>query len=175
MTPRKKSVVVALGREGYSCREISSRVWFHYSTVNQFLRKYAETRKLEQFKGRGRKAATTPQQDRYLTRLSLRNRFATSNELRRDMEGHSGVQVSARTIRRRLLNAGLAARHPQKKPLLTKDMMWASWNGQRIIKTGLWSTGDRLSFPMNQNSTCITQMGRPTLDIDLENLSLQNV
>ena len=93
--------------------------------MNRFLRRFSQTGRLEQAKGRGRKAATTPQQDRFLTRLSLRNRFATSTELRRDMMEQSGANISARTIRRRLLNAGLAARCPRKKPLLTKNMTLA--------------------------------------------------
>ena len=70
----------------------------------------------------GTKKVTSKASDRILVRSSLKDRRATSTDLKRSLEESSGVQVSSRTIRRRLLDAGLGARRPRHKPLLTKKM-----------------------------------------------------
>lgn len=122
LTPRKKSVIVALSKEGFSSREIANRVGFNQSTVVRLLQKYQRTGDVARKRGRGRKRVTTAAEDRYLIRLCIRNRRASSSDLKRAWQEGSGITSSARTVRRRLLAAGLAARRPRRKPLLSKTM-----------------------------------------------------
>lgn len=73
-------------------------------------------------KGRcGRKRISSQQDDRSLIRLSKANRKMTCR-LMLEMNT-SGVQMSSMTVRRRLIEAGLRAYRPRKKPKLTAAMM----------------------------------------------------
>lgn len=125
LTPRKKAVIIALNNEGLSSRVISDRIGFNHSTVSRLLQKFRQTGSVERTMGRGRKKASTVADDRFLVRLSLKNRRASSTVLKREWEESSGVNVTSRTVRNRLLAAGLAAHRPRKKPLLTKAMRTA--------------------------------------------------
>lgn len=122
LTPEKKSVIVALSKEGLSTRKIASRIGFHHSTVSRLLKKAQETGKTDRIPGRGRKRASTNADDRILKRMCLSDRHLSSTELKRDWQDATGVRVSSRTVRNRLCEVGLNARRPRKKPLLTKKM-----------------------------------------------------
>ena len=58
-------------------------------------------------------------QNRMLVRVSLRNRRLTSTQLKREWEEITTVSTSARTVRRRLDDAGMYGKVAIKKPLLT--------------------------------------------------------
>ena len=68
----------------------------------------------------GRKRKSVTRSDKTLIRISLRNRKLTSKELSRELKESSGVELSAPTVRRRLLENGLRGCKPRKKPLLTE-------------------------------------------------------
>ena len=122
LTPRKKAVIIALNNEGLSSRVISDRIGFNHLTVIRLLQKFRQTGGVKRTKIRGRKKASTAADDRFLVRLSLKNRRSSSTDLKREWQESSGVNVTSRTVRSCLLAAGLAARRPRKKPLLTKAM-----------------------------------------------------
>ena len=143
LTPRKKAVIIALSKEQLSSREIASRVGFNQSTVVRLLQKFNRTGGVERVKGRGRKRISTPAADRLLVRMSLQNRRASSTELKRAWEESSGVNVTGRTVRNRLLTAGLGARRPRKKPLLSQVMRKARlrWAKEHSLWTvDQWNT-----------------------------------
>lgn len=73
LTPRKKSVIVALSKEGFSTREISKRVKCDHSTVARQLKRYRETGSTERKNGRGRKRLSTAGDDRLLARMCLKD------------------------------------------------------------------------------------------------------
>lgn len=117
-----------------------------------------------QRKGRcGRKRISSKQDDRALARLSKANRKMTSRRLMVEMNT-SGVQMSSRTVRRRLIEAGLRAYRPRKKPKLTtamkkKRLLWAkqfaTWTEEDwkrvsclnvLITLKLYSTNDLFKF-----------------------------
>lgn len=122
LTPRRKSVCLALHTEGLSTREIAQRLHCHQSSVVRLLTKFRVTGSVSRQKGSERRPLSTPCQDRFLTRLCLRNRTASSTDLKTAWEAETGVQASSVTVRRRLFRAGLPARRPRKKPLLTAKM-----------------------------------------------------
>ena len=68
----------------------------------------------------GRKRKLVTRCDRTLIKISLRNRKLTSKELSRELKESSGVELSAPTVRRRLLENGLRGCKARKKPLLTE-------------------------------------------------------
>jgi Transposase len=70
-----------------------------------------------QRKGRcGRKRISSQQDDRALARLSKANRKMTSRRLMVEMNT-SGVQMSSRTVRRRLIEAGVSNTAPAGGPV----------------------------------------------------------
>jgi transposase len=155
LTPKKKSVAVALSKEGLSTTDISNRLNCSQSTVCRLLQRYRETGSIQRKKGSGGKFISTASQDRLLRRLAIRDRRATSTELNRAWESMSGVTCSSVTVRRRLLTAGLAARRPLKKPLLTVKMRAArlKWAREYVDKPlEFW----RSTIFSDESKFCIT-------------------
>lgn len=72
-----------------------------------------------------------------MKRLSLNNRHASAPDFKVQFENACGVSVSARTVQRRLVECGLLAYRPKKKPLLTKTMKQKrlSWAKQHVSWT----------------------------------------
>ena len=69
----------------------------------------------------GRKRKSVTRSDRTL--ILLRNRKLTSKELSRELKESSGVELSAPTLRRRLLENGLRRCKARKKPLLRENIV----------------------------------------------------
>ena len=83
---------------------------------------------------------STPLDDRMLVRLSVRNQRLTSTQLKMEWEEITAVKTCARTVRRRLDDAGMYGRLARKKPLLTERQKNI---GQRREKIGPLVTGIR--------------------------------
>lgn len=71
----------------------------------------------------GRKRVTTPRTDRTLINISKSNRKLTTKSIQVRLGSEYGINISTRTVRRRLVEAGLNARRPRKKPKLTPVMI----------------------------------------------------
>lgn len=142
-------------RKRATVREIAAKIGQGVSPagVLKVCKRFAETGTIKNKAGRGRKKVTTPQTDRRIVRLALRNRKSTSIDINNAL-ADSGVAVSGRTVRRRLVSAGLRARIPRKKPFLNpaqrlKRLQWAkkhvSWTSEQWKKV-LWSDETRISI-----------------------------
>ncbi|HEY6435747.1 MAG TPA: hypothetical protein VIY47_04090 [Ignavibacteriaceae bacterium] len=70
----------------------------------------------------GKKWITSKQDDRALVRHSKSNCEMTSRRLMVEMHA-SGVHLSSKTVRRRLIDAGLRAYRPRKKPKVMAAFM----------------------------------------------------
>jgi len=104
-------------------------------------------------KGRGRNKCTSDKTDRRIVRLALKNRKSTANEINSILQD-SNVKISDRTVRRRLVSAGLKARIPRKRPYLNekqrkKRLTWAkahiNWTTDEWKKV-LWSDETKISI-----------------------------
>ena len=111
--------VVHLSAKGLSTRAIASIIAANQSTVSRILKRHRETGSVEKKPRCGRPRKSTPRDDRHLKALSLANRFKTARQLRDEWSVDSAVDVSARTIRRRLLSAGLRGCVAVKKPFIS--------------------------------------------------------
>ena len=100
----------------------------------------------------GRKRKTTPRTDRKIVRMALSNRRTSCKNLSIALAAQ-GVSLATRTVNKRLLESGLKAYRPRKKPRLTHPMInarlawaqnhvqWTSeqWEKVRIIYLAIFS------------------------------------
>ena len=119
LSVEERARVVALHDEGYSGRAIARKLKIRPYTVQEIIKKVEETGTVRDRPQSGRRTSTTPRQDRLLTHLSLLNRKATSRIIKRDFEDVTNVDISTRTVRRRLLKSGLRGCVAARKPLRT--------------------------------------------------------
>ncbi|XP_004207319.2 uncharacterized protein LOC101241314 [Hydra vulgaris] len=119
LSSKKRATAVTTRKEGYSYRAIVDKIGSGVtaSGVRKLYERFRETGSIENKHGKGRKKATTPTTDRMMSRQALRNRRMTAKEINSSLKV-AQISVSDRTVRRRLVNAGLKARIPRKKPLL---------------------------------------------------------
>ena len=115
-----RGVIIFLQNEGKSERFIENKTGVSRKGVQGVLKRWMETgdSKCQPRSGRKRKSVT--RSDRTLIRISLRNKKLTSKELSKELKESSGVELSAPTVRRRLLENGLRGCKARKKPLLTE-------------------------------------------------------
>uniref|UniRef100_A0AAY4AE48 Transposase Tc1-like domain-containing protein n=1 Tax=Denticeps clupeoides TaxID=299321 RepID=A0AAY4AE48_9TELE len=88
---------------------LMSRAWECYQETGQYIRRH----------GGGCRRVTTPQQDCYFclcARMAMRN---TARVLQNYLQQTKNVHVSAQTIRNKLHEGGMRARHPQVGVVLT--------------------------------------------------------
>ena len=105
-------------------RQIASKFGVSPKTVQRIGKMARESVSLETKRvgNCGRKRATTKRGDRLITRTVLENRKSSLKELLHKVR-ERGVAISRRTLRRRLKEAGLVAKRPLRKPLLTPTMI----------------------------------------------------
>ncbi|XP_042861277.1 uncharacterized protein LOC122246649 [Penaeus japonicus] len=112
--------VVVLHEEGYSCNKIAQKLNIARSTAQQIVKKHQETGTVKDREGRGRKKITTKREERVIIKEALRDRRKTSKSLANELRDNFNINVSDRTVRRRLLQSGLKYCRAKKKPLLTE-------------------------------------------------------
>lgn len=130
ITVEKKTRISALLETGqYSQREISRLEGVSVQTVHRIAilnRENIPTTSSGRPFG-GRKSITTPREDRKIIKIALANRRLSSKDIQKKL-AEEAVQVSERTVRRRLYAAALKCRRPLKKPRLTPKMKQARYN-----------------------------------------------
>ena len=102
-----RGVVIFLQNEGKSQRFIANKTGVSQKGMQGVLKRWMETGNSRCQPRLGRKRKSVTRSDRTLIRISLRNRKLTSKELSRKLKESSGVELSAPTMRRRLLENGL--------------------------------------------------------------------
>lgn len=106
-SPKKRVIAITLRKEGYSYREIASKMGHGVtpSGIRKLFVRFQETGSVGNQAGRSRKRLTTPTTDRQISRLALGKRRASSGDINKDLQ-QVGVKVSDRTIQWRLVAAG---------------------------------------------------------------------
>ena len=114
-------VARALGmlEAGLSQRRVARMMGVSQSVISRANQRHPETGPYSERPRSGRPVSTTPRDDRYLTNLSLRNRFHSARRLNNDFAAATGVIVSTQTIRNRLHRANMHARRPAQCVPLT--------------------------------------------------------
>lgn len=118
LTVADVSKIVALIEDGRSQRYVSRTLEIPRTTVQDAWNRYLETGTCERRAGSGRKRVTTLVDDRFLVLNTLRDRRSTAVQLQHRLLTVRGIQISERTIRRRLVESGLNSRRPATGPQL---------------------------------------------------------
>ena len=154
-SPRKRCRIIFLHEEGNSYEEIRRKIGGNITKggISKLLKRYEKTNSIENQKGKGRKRCTTAVGDRRIKRVCLGDRRKSSVCIKEEMS-ECGLNLSSRTVRRRLQECDLNARIPRKKPFLTqkqrlKRLQWAkshvNWTAERWERI-IWSDETRISL-----------------------------
>ena len=114
LTPRKRAQLAILVKEEYKSVDIARKLDLSKAAVSKLRKKLRNGESISpKKKNSGRQKATTAREDGIMRREVLKNRRMTSTKLQQNMQNH-GVNVSARTIRRRLLMQDSSGDDPGK-------------------------------------------------------------
>lgn len=146
--------MIGCHRAGRSTRQIARQFGVAQSQVVRLIARWRQTRNVTDMPRTGRPRLTTARDDRRLTRMALRDRFASARQLRDTWMGNHNIQVSRRTTNRRLVADGLMARRPRRKPILTarhkRDRLaWATYRQTWNIRTWrrvLWTDESKFNL-----------------------------
>ena len=136
--------------------EIASYLHISKDTVRRYLNRYDETGSVEDVPRSGRKRSTSEKQNTTMVNLATGHRRLSAEEIVGELEKKS-VEVSSRTVRRRLVESGLYYGKVTRKPLLTdihivKRYWWATNNISRDWSRIIFSdeTTIRLYYHVDQ-------------------------
>ncbi|GFU86644.1 hypothetical protein TNCV_2268451 [Trichonephila clavipes] len=126
----KRYKTIRLKEEGYSMRQIATKVPSGPSTVVKTLKRFSETNFIADGGRSGRPRKTSLREDKLLLRISLSNRKLNSSQILKQWTLTPNVSVCPRTVRAILLEIGLRGCKARPKPLLTefqrkRRLMWA--------------------------------------------------
>lgn len=143
----ERAKIVFMLEEGYTQSEIAKTMKCSRCAVQYTLNRHRIFNTFSSLPRTGRKKITGAREERFLVRTSLQNRKKTSKQLAEEMKTLCSVDISARTIRRRLGEKGLKGCKARKKPWLSeanrkKRLNWAKfhqdWSAQDWAKV-VWS------------------------------------
>ena len=107
---------------------------------------------------RGRPRSTNTRHDRHVTLTNARDRFVTTTTTPAIIRHIHNIQVSIKTIRRRLRASRLTSRHPYLEPVVPlEDDSWG-WCGPEHMQDGLGTCGNPICSVMNPDFvwSCLT-------------------
>lgn len=132
--------IKTLKDEGYSSREIEKKLNVPFSTVNYTLRRFKMAGTYQNKPRTGRPRATTAKIDKKIVDLIEKSNQPNAVDVAEKLKKTNIAHVSAKTVQRRLHEAGLHGRAPLKKPLLTKKHIKARY--QFGLKHQSWTVED---------------------------------
>ena len=124
LSPRKVGQInVLLQVSNLKQKEIAAKLGVSTQTVSNIKKKlkYGHSLSSNRVGKCGKKRKTTPREDRKIVQMALKNRRLSCRKLSNVLSAE-GIIISIKTANRRLLDAGLKAYRPRKKPRLTLEM-----------------------------------------------------
>lgn len=118
---------VGMVQQGPSHADVARRLNCTRITVTRLMQRLRQTGRTTDRPRSGIPRVTTPDEDRHIRVLHLRNRFVTATSTAATAHGH---RISRQTVYRRLRQHGIRARHPYRGPFLTLQhqinrLIWA--------------------------------------------------
>ncbi|XP_071118579.1 uncharacterized protein [Haliotis cracherodii] len=146
----------AIGRleAGQTQQTVATAMNVSRATINRLWMRYSTTRSVNDRPTAGRPRDTTPVQDRYIRLQHLRGRFRRTSQTVNSVPGLR--RISDQTVRNRLIEAGIRARRPVRRNVLTprhyaERLQWS--NRHRVRPRAWWRTvlfSDESRFMLNR-------------------------
>ena len=127
LSPRKVGQIkVLLSENSLKQREIARKLRVSTQTISVIKKKIDNGVDLaaKRVAKCGRKRKTTPRTDRKIVKMALKDRRTSCRNLSTEL-AVQGISLSRRRVNGRLLESGLKAYRPRKKPRLTQPMIKA--------------------------------------------------
>ena len=118
--------IVRLHKTGLSNREIGRRINCNEKTVRKIVKKHQETGSVSDAPKSGRPRALSEREVRHVKIRSLRNRFETASQIRKECNLVEKCSIS--TIKRRLTDFELRGCIARRKPLISTKNKKARMN-----------------------------------------------
>lgn len=119
LSPTTRARVVALRKQNVSYSRIGQEVGRSKKACINAWKLHEETGQYRDRRKTGRPRKTDERQDNVIKLLSMKDRKKTAEEISRELARHHGVQITTRTVRRRLNFFGLFGRVAKKKPYVS--------------------------------------------------------
>ena len=120
ITPEQLENVKSLLRVSLNYSEIARECKTSRTFVRNMANKIRKGEPLSNRVGQGRKRATNAAQDKYIIGLSKRARTKSSREIASEVNSYWSTTLTSRTIRNRLLEAGLKSYTQKRRPYRNK-------------------------------------------------------
>ncbi|CAF3107265.1 unnamed protein product [Rotaria sp. Silwood2] len=137
---RYEIVFLATHKNGpqFGPNKIAKIVKCNRTTVTRWLNRWEETKDLSDRSRPGAPRTTTIEQDQMMVNMALTEIDGTSKTIAEELQNNE-VNVSDRTVRRRLRNAGLKYSKPLSKPLLSEHHRQQRLAWAKSMKNDDWS------------------------------------
>jgi transposase len=117
LTPVQRAAIVTLWLDNQDRQTIAHKIPCHLNTVGHWVREWQHRRELSDAERSGRPRCTTDSNDIRIEELAEEKKFTTPFEMRNELE----LDVSYRTIRRRLDEVGLYGRVARTEHAYTEE------------------------------------------------------
>lgn len=111
-----KSEIIKKYNNGMSQKNISEQFGINKSVICRFIQKYLSTGTVETIHRGGRPRKTSTREDQIIVREFKKDPFASSQNVVERLD----LNISARTVRSRAIEAGLRSRKTAKKPFISR-------------------------------------------------------
>lgn len=147
LTVAIQEAIVIGYKNGLTQSTLAKQFQLHQSTISKVLKREKLHGCVKKPNRPGRPRCTSHLVDRNILRISRDNPRFTASDVMREISAGDSVSVTVRTIRNRLIDGGLRARRPAKKPLISKKNRTArkkyakehlSWTAEMWEKV-IWS------------------------------------
>ncbi|CAH2087783.1 unnamed protein product [Euphydryas editha] len=118
LSPSQIAQAVSLVEQGMTHREVATILNVPRSSMQYALKRYQQTGLCTRRPGSGGVRCTSARDDRFIVLETLRNRFLTAVEIQQRLQISRNVNVSERTVRRRMEEVNSRARRPARGPQL---------------------------------------------------------
>lgn len=143
----KRALILQMKANGLTVAEITQALDCSRKMVYNAVKHFESFGVTQNVKRAPRARKTTSREDQIIYRISTKDPFKSSSAIKTELSSEYGVEVSSRTIRRRLNEKNLRGCIAQRKPLVSKKnlkarMQFAKQHLQKPLnfwKNVLWS------------------------------------
>lgn len=135
-----RCAIVKAKQSGKTDRQIAADFGVSHTTVGRIYKRFLQTKSLDRKPGSGRPRKSTERQDRSMIRIVKNDPRKTATDVNKYATQQLHLNLSSRTIRRRLCDAKLFGRRPAKKPLISPKNRQARLSFARRFQH--WSKSD---------------------------------